>query len=60
MRVIIFSVNIIGNFALQMESFVESIVENREPAVTGEDGMNALKVILAAYESAEKQQLIKL
>jgi predicted dehydrogenase len=48
------------NFALQMESFVDSIVNNRPPAVTGKDGMRALEIILAAYKSAEKQQLIKL
>ncbi len=49
-----------GNFTLQMESFVDSILNEREPAVTGKDGMRALKIILAAYESAERQQLIKL
>jgi predicted dehydrogenase len=49
-----------GNFTLQMDSFVDSILKDREPAVTGKDGMKALKIILAAYESAEKQQLIKL
>lgn len=49
-----------GNFTLQMESFVDSIVNDRPPVVTGEDGMTALRIILAAYESAEKQQLIKL
>ena len=49
-----------GNFTLQMESFVDSILKDREPAVTGKDGMKALKIILAAYKSAEKQQLIKL
>ncbi len=49
-----------GNFTMQMESFVDSINNNSEPAVTGADGMKALKIILAAYESAQKQQLIKL
>ncbi len=49
-----------GNFALQMESFVDSIRHDRDPAVTGKDGLSALRVILAAYESAETQQLIKI
>jgi len=49
-----------GNFALQMQSFVHNILNNEEPDVTGEVGMKALQIILAAYESAEQQQLIKL
>ncbi len=49
-----------GNFAMQMESFVDSIINDRKPAVAGEDGLKALKIILAAYESAKTQQLIKL
>lgn len=49
-----------GNFAMQMESFVNSIIRDQEPAVSGEDGMNALRIVLAAYESASKQQLIKM
>lgn len=49
-----------GNFTLQMESFVQSILTDTAPAVTGEEGLQALKIILAAYESAEKQQLITL
>ena len=49
-----------GNFALQMQSFVDAILNDEEPAVTGEDGMGALQIILAAYESAANQQLIKL
>lgn len=48
------------NFALQMQSFVDSIRDGREPAVTGQDGLNALKIILAAYESAAQQRLIQL
>jgi predicted dehydrogenase len=48
------------NFALQMASFVDSIRWDAAPAVTGQNGLNALRVILAAYESAEKRQLIQL
>jgi len=36
-----------------IEEFVAAIRENRQPAVTGEDGLFALAVALAAYESAE-------
>lgn len=49
-----------GNFAMQMESFVRSIRHDEAPAVTGEDGLAALRVILAAYESAARQQLVTL
>jgi len=49
-----------GNFTLQMESLVDSILNNKAVAVTGEDGMKALQIVLAAYESAEMQRLIKL
>lgn len=49
-----------GNFAAQMESFVECIRRDIEPAVTGQDGLNALKMILAAYDSATTNQLIRL
>ncbi len=49
-----------GNFTLQMASFVDSILNDKEPAVTGEDGLKALGILLAAYESMEKQQLIRL
>jgi UDP-N-acetyl-2-amino-2-deoxyglucuronate dehydrogenase len=33
---------------------IQAIQENREPLVTGEDGRNALKLVLAVYEAAEK------
>lgn len=49
-----------GHFGLQMESFADSIIQNRPPAVTGQDGLRALRIILAAYESHEKKKIVKL
>lgn len=42
-----------------LEDMIHAIQENREPAVTGEDGEMALKMVLKMYESAEKNQLIR-
>jgi predicted dehydrogenase len=36
-----------------IEEFVAGIRENRAPSVTWEDGYEALKITLAAYQSAE-------
>jgi predicted dehydrogenase len=49
-----------GNFGLQMESFVNSILRDEEPEVTGSDGLKALQVILAAYESHQNQSVVRL
>lgn len=49
-----------GNFALQMESFVNAIEAGKPPEVTGEDGLKALQVLLAAYESAKTQSSVKI
>ncbi|KAB7707404.1 gfo/Idh/MocA family oxidoreductase [Bacillus aerolatus] len=35
-----------------IEDMIEAVNENREPAVTGEDGRRALELVLAFYESA--------
>jgi predicted dehydrogenase len=43
-----------------MEEFVNSIRENREPSVTWNDGYQALRVALAAYESAKKKGPVRL
>lgn len=40
--------------------FVAAIRESRTPAVTGEDGLKALEIVLAAYQSAETGQPVKL
>jgi predicted dehydrogenase len=39
-----------------VNEFINSIRENRAPSVTGEDGLRALEVTLAAYESARKKK----
>ncbi len=43
-----------------VEEFVNAIREERQPSITGEDGLFALGVVLAAYESAKTNQPIKL
>lgn len=43
-----------------IQDFISCIRENREPSITGEDGLRAMQVALAAYESAEKKQPISL
>jgi len=49
-----------GNFALQMESLAQAILEKRSPEVTGDDGLRALEVVLAAYQSHETQRPVKI
>ena len=43
-----------------IKDFVAMIREGREPSITGEDGLRALEVTLAAYLSAEKCEKIAL
>jgi predicted dehydrogenase len=43
-----------------IEEFVASICENREPSVTWNDGYQALRVALAAYESARTKEPVRL
>lgn len=37
----------------ELNSFLNSIIDDEKPKITGEDGMHALKVVLAAMESAK-------
>jgi len=37
----------------ELREFVESILENRPPAITGEDGRAAVALAIAAYKSLE-------
>ena len=47
-----------GHEALYKD-FIEAIQENREPLVNGVAGLNAVKIILAAYKSQETGKAIK-
>ena len=43
-----------------IKDFVAAVVEDREPSITGWDGLKALEVPLAAYESARRGQPVRL
>ncbi|MFC3210886.1 Gfo/Idh/MocA family protein [Planomicrobium okeanokoites] len=43
-----------------IEEMIFALENNIDPAVTGEDGKNALKLVLAFYESAESKKIISI
>lgn len=43
-----------------VNSFIESILKDREPPITGKEAKVNLNIILAAYESSEKGKAVKL
>jgi UDP-N-acetylglucosamine 3-dehydrogenase len=43
-----------------VEHFVESVLNNSMPSVSGEEGKKSLAVILAALESHEKKQIVRI
>jgi predicted dehydrogenase len=46
------------NFARQAAAFASAILEDREPVITGEDGLAALETALAIYRSAESGRTV--
>jgi len=48
------------SFQSEVEHFVDCILNDTEPMVTGEDGRVALKVCLASYESARTGKWVRL
>jgi predicted dehydrogenase len=48
------------NFARQAKEFVAAIRDDKEPCITGEDGLKSLELALAIYRSAESGQSISL
>jgi UDP-N-acetylglucosamine 3-dehydrogenase len=43
-----------------MDAFVESIVTNTPPSISGEEGLKSLAVILAAFESQNSKKVVSL
>jgi predicted dehydrogenase len=43
-----------------VEDFVDMIEKNREPSITGEDGLKAVEVTVAAYRSARMKRPVRL
>ncbi len=48
------------SFRSEVEHFVDCILNDSEPMVTGEDGRAALKICLASYESARTGKWVQL
>jgi len=44
----------------ELEEFINAIIRDKDPPVTGEDGLIAIKVIEAAKESVEKKAIIQI
>jgi len=53
MRPIIWDIPV-GVLKEEISSFIECIISDKEPLVTGEDGLEAVKLAIAICESAEK------
>jgi predicted dehydrogenase len=53
--------NAIGNDTtfLQIQDFIDSVREKREPMISGKEGREAVKIILAIYESARTGREVK-
>lgn len=47
-------------YIAEAESFIKSIIEDREPEVTGEDGKKALEATLAAIKSIKEHKPVEL
>lgn len=43
-----------------IDHFVECVLQNKEPLITGEEGLKSLQIILAALESQETKRIISL
>ncbi|MER2014634.1 MAG: Gfo/Idh/MocA family oxidoreductase, partial [Methanobrevibacter sp.] len=44
----------------ELKSFLNSVVEEKEPTITGEDGLKALKMVIAANKSSKAHRPISL
>jgi len=49
-----------GTIKDQVKDFVNSIIQDKDPSITGEDGLKALEIVLSIYKSAELNKEIKI
>ena len=42
----------------ELNSFIEAVANNKKPVITGEDGLNALKMVIAANKSSKEHKPI--
>jgi phthalate 4,5-cis-dihydrodiol dehydrogenase len=47
-----------GSFNAQDQAFVDAVLQNSEPPVTGTDGLRSVAIALAAYESASRNETV--
>jgi predicted dehydrogenase len=47
-------------FALEIADFIACLREGRRPLNNEVDGVNVLKVILAAYASADRREIVEI
>jgi len=48
------------NFARQAQAFVNAILADDEPAISGDDGLRALEVAMAIYHAASTGEIVRL
>jgi predicted dehydrogenase len=49
-----------NSFNAQNQEFIDSIIEKREPAITGIDGIKSVEMALAIYQAANENKVINL
>jgi predicted dehydrogenase len=49
-----------SSFNAQNQEFINCILEERSPAITGEDGIKSVEIALAIYQSAKKNRVFHL
>jgi len=50
----------VNHFASEMDHFSECVLNDKEPLTTGEEGLNDLKIMMAAYESVQTGKAVQI
>jgi predicted dehydrogenase len=49
----------VNTYQAEIEEFSAAIIEDREPAISGELGLRSQKVLTACYESAKSGKVVE-